>query len=168
MTKQRVLVPNDGSEFCRQVYPVLLKFFAPEQTELVLLRVGHHPAGMVGAPPRPASMNMSLTMFNTHQDAEQAAHPIFASQEWESAEAEIRRQMLQDAHLLETAGYTVEVQVRFGDGGEEIVKYVEYNPVDVIAMTTHGRTGIQKLIFGSVAQHVAAHVSTPILMVRSD
>ena len=41
MTKQRILVPNDGSAFCRQIYPHLLKFFPPEETELILLRVGH-------------------------------------------------------------------------------------------------------------------------------
>ncbi|MCB0152307.1 MAG: universal stress protein, partial [Caldilineaceae bacterium] len=37
-----------------------------------------------------------------------------------------------------------------------------------IAMTTHWRRGIQKLIFGSVAQYVAAHTNTPIFMVRPE
>ena len=34
-----------------------------------------------------------------------AAHPIFASQEWESAKAEIKRTMVEDAHELRGAGY---------------------------------------------------------------
>jgi nucleotide-binding universal stress UspA family protein len=166
MTKHRVLIPNDGSTFCRQIYPHIEKFLPPEETELILLRVGHHPEGLVGAPPRPAGMDVALTMFDSHQDAELAAHPIFASQEWESAQAEIRRTMLEDAHVLEAAGYEVSVEVRFGDRGEAIVHYIQNNEVDLIAMTTHWRTGLQKLIFGSVAQYVAAHVNVPILMIR--
>lgn len=168
MKKQRVLIPNDGSEFSRQIYPHLLKFCVPAQTELVLLRVGHHPTGLVGAPPRPAAMNVGLNMFDTHQDAELAAHPIFASQEMESAQGEIRRLLIEDAHVLQDAGYTVTLEVRFGDPGDEIVKYAEYNPVDMIAMTTHWRTGLQKLLYGSVAQYVAAHAAAPILMVRPE
>lgn len=42
--------------------------------------------------------------------------------------------------------------MRFGDHAEEIIKYIEFKPVDMVAMTTHWRTGIQKLIFGSVAR----------------
>ena len=168
MTKHRVLIPNDGSTFCRQIYPHLQKFLPPEQTELILLRVGHHPEGLLGAPPRPAGMDVALTMYDSHQDAEFAAHPIFASQEWESAEAEIRRTLLEEAHTLEAAGYTVSVEVRFGDRGESIVHYVQNTEVDLIAMTTHWRTGLQKLIFGSVAQQIAAHVNVPILMIRPE
>jgi nucleotide-binding universal stress UspA family protein len=38
----------------------------------------------------------------------------------------------------------------------------------MVAMTTHWRRGIQKLIFGSVAQQVAGHVSVPIMMIRPE
>ena len=161
MTKHRVLVPNDGSQFCRQIYPYIIKFFAPQQYELILLRVGSPPEGILGAPPRPATSDVSLTMYETPSDAEMAAHPIYASQQRESAAAEIRRQMQGDIHTLEEAGFHVDVQVRFGDRGEEIVSFVEYNHIDLIAMTTHWRTGINKLIFGSVAQHVAGHAERP-------
>lgn len=168
MTTRRILVPNDGSQFCRQIYPHIAKFIAPEGTELILLRVGAHPEGMVGAPPRPAAINSSVSMYDTHYDAQMAAHPIYASQAYDSAEAEIKRVMLDDAHELEEAGYQVKIEVRFGDRAEEIIKYVEYNPVDMVAMTTHWRTGIQKLIFGSVAQQIAGRLDIPILMIRPD
>jgi nucleotide-binding universal stress UspA family protein len=166
--KHRILVPNDGSQFCRQIYPQIAKFIPPEETELILLRVGHQPEGLVGAPPRPAAISVSVPMYDTSRDAEYAAHPIFASQEYESAEAEIKRSMIEDAHELEDAGYHVKVVVRFGDRGNEIIRYVEHNPVDMIAMTTHWRTGIQKLIFGSVAQQIAGHVNVPIMMIRPE
>lgn len=168
MTKQRILVPNDGSAFCRQIYPHLLKFFPPEETELILLRVGHAPSGLVPAPPRPAGYDGRAATYASHRDANLALHPIYASQEWDSAAAEIRAELAGDMHLLEQAGYTVTLEVRFGDRGEEIVKFADHRAVDAIAMTTHWRTGIQKLIFGSVAQYVAAHGSAPIFMVRPE
>ncbi len=168
MTKHRVLVPNDGSNFSRHIYPQIKKFLPPEENELVLLRVGQHPEGIVGAPPRPAAMDVTVTMYDTAQDAQWAHHPIFASQERDSAEAEIKRAMLDDAHELADAGYDVSVEVRFGDRGEEIIRYVENHPVDMIAMTTHWRKGFQKLLHGSVAQEVAGHVTVPIFMMRPE
>ncbi|MBW7885481.1 MAG: universal stress protein [Caldilineaceae bacterium] len=166
MTKHVVLVPNDGSEFCRQIYPHLMKLCHPEETRIILLRVGEPPEGHVATPPRPAGYDSGLTMYASHGDATMALHPIYASQEWESAVAEIQSELMVDLHRLEAAGYDVEIEVRFGDRGEEIVKFVENNDVDLIAMTTHWRTGIQKLIFGSVAQYVAGHASVPVLMVH--
>ncbi|MCB0050775.1 MAG: universal stress protein [Caldilinea sp.] len=168
MRKHRVLVPNDGSAFCRQIYPHLLKFFPPDETELTLLRVGHAPSGHVPAPPRPAGYDGSSVTFASHRDANLALHPIYASQEWDSAVAEIEGDLAPDVKLLADAGYTVKLEVRFGERGEEIVKFLEHHPVDAIAMTTHWRRGIQKLIFGSVAQYVAAHTNTPIFMVRPE
>jgi len=168
MTKQRILVPTDGSAFCRQIYPHLLKFFPPEQTQLILLRVGEPPEGHVALPPRPSGLDVTMTAYASDRDANLAHHPIYASQEWESAAAEIRNDLASDLHLLTQAGYEVALEVRFGDRGEEIIRFVENQDVDAIAMTTHWRTGIQKLIFGSVAQHVAARVTVPILMVRPE
>ena len=122
MIKNRILVPNDGSEFCRQIYPHITKFIPPEDTELILLRVGSQPEGMVGAPPRPAAMNVSVPMYDTHQDAQMAAHPIYASQVYDSAEAEIKRAMLKDSRGLEEAGYQVSFKVRFSNRVEEKIK----------------------------------------------
>ncbi len=53
-----------------------------------------------------------------------------------------------------------------GNPGEQIVEYVENHDVDMVAMTTHSRGGLNRLIFGSVAEYVSHHVSVPIMMVR--
>lgn len=166
MTKQRILIPNDGSLFCRQIYPHLLKFFPPEDTQLILLRVGEALEGLTPLPPRPTGYDASMMAYASDREATLARHPIYASQEWDSTVAEIRSELASDIHLLRQAGYEVTLEARFGDRGEEIIKFVENQEIDAIAMTTHWRTGIQKLIFGSVAQHVAAHVNVPIFMVR--
>lgn len=168
MSKQRVLVPNDGSAFCRQIYPHLLKFLRPEETTLILLRVGQPQAGLIGMPPRPAGIDASMTAYETHKDAEYAAHPIYASQEMESAVGAVKAELQEDAQMLKDAGYEVVVEVRFGDRGHEIINFIDTHDVDLIAMTTRWRTGIQKLIFGSVAQQIAGHVNIPILMVKPE
>lgn len=168
MSKQRVLVPNDGSAFCRQIYPHLMKFLQPDDYLLILLHVGHPPGGHVGLPPRPAGFDAGMTTYDSHQDAEYATHPIYASQELESAVGAVKTALADDIRTLRDAGYEVNVEVRFGDASEEIINYLNHHPVDLIAMTTHWRTGIQKLIFGSVAQDIAGHVSIPILMVKPE
>ena len=56
-------------------------------------------------------------------------------------------------------------------GGEPITSILEFarpSAVDLIAMTTHGRTGLSKLLMGSVAQKVLREAVLPTLVVRSD
>jgi|JI10StandDraft_1071094.scaffolds.fasta_scaffold825736_2 nucleotide-binding universal stress UspA family protein len=166
MSKKRVLVPHDGSAFCRQIYPQIQSFLDPEKHELILLRVGATQEGHVGAPPRPAGTDMSVMMYDTHQDAEFAAHPIYASQVMESAAAVIRAELADDINTLEAAGFEVELAVRFGnDRGETIVEYVAERQIDLVAITTHWRRGLPRLIFGSVAQYLVSHIAIPVLMI---
>jgi nucleotide-binding universal stress UspA family protein len=57
--------------------------------------------------------------------------------------------------------------IRHGaDAAAEIVDYAEVNDVDLIAMSTHGRTGVGRWVFGSVASRVLRGTTKPILLVR--
>ena len=167
MTKLRILVPHDGSAFCRQIYPYLLKFFPPEQAELVLLRVGERPvAGTITQTPRPVSLDVTVTAYASSQEATLALHPIYASQEWESSESLLRSTLVGDVHQLKEAGYTVTVEVRLGECADEIVRYALHDSVDAIAMATHFRTGLQKMLHGSIAQALSAHSGIPLFTVH--
>ena len=53
------------------------------------------------------------------------------------------------------------------DPAAEIVDYAEANKVDLIAMSTHGRSGMSRWLFGSVAARVLQGTSKPILLIRS-
>ena len=164
--KHKILVPLDGSEFGRQIFPHIHKFFSPQENRLILLRVGDDPPGHVGHPARPAAPDSNVEMFENRADYVETQHPIFASQERESILAEMEQALAPELTDLKEAGFDVETAVRFGHRGEAIVDFVDSKSVDMVAMTTHWRTGISKLIFGSVAQHVARHVSVPIVMVH--
>ena len=70
------------------------------------------------------------------------------------------------AEVLESAGVTVECIQRDGPPAEVILEEARERNVDLIAMTTHGRGGVARLAFGSVADEVLRHAPCPILLVR--
>ncbi len=167
MDKQRILIPIDGSDFSRRILPQIGRFFMPNLAQIHLLHVADHPAGHVGAPTVPAASEyMDVPYFQSSQDAVFNQHPIYASQERDSLFALLQDDLRRDARGLEHDGYEVIEAVRFGDAGQEIVAYAAEAKIDLIAMTTHGRTGIGRLLFGSVAEHVAHKSPLPVMLLR--
>lgn len=57
-------------------------------------------------------------------------------------------------------------EVRFGDPGHEIVDYVKELPADMIVMPSHGRSGITRLLLGSVADRVLRLAHCPVLVLK--
>lgn len=60
----------------------------------------------------------------------------------------------------------ISFKVLFGDPGREIVKYAEEIGAGVIAMPSHGRSGIKRLMLGSVAERVLRLAHCPVLVLR--
>ena len=61
----------------------------------------------------------------------------------------------------------VEAHVRTGAAASEIAEFVESNSVDLVALSTHGRTGLERFLLGSVAEKVVRHVRCPVLTVKA-
>jgi nucleotide-binding universal stress UspA family protein len=61
------------------------------------------------------------------------------------------------AMLLERASFVVETIVRQGDPRREIVEAAKDWDAELIVVGSHGRTGLQRLILGSVAEYVVRH-----------
>jgi nucleotide-binding universal stress UspA family protein len=53
-----------------------------------------------------------------------------------------------------------------GDPAESILDYIESNSVDLVIMGTHGRKGLDKIIFGSVADQIVRSSAVPVLVVN--
>jgi len=68
---------------------------------------------------------------------------------------------------LHLAGVPVDSVVRFGDPAAEIVREAEAFEADLIAMPTRGRTGVGRLLFGSVAEQVARRAPMAVALVRT-
>jgi len=82
---------------------------------------------------------------------------------WESPDECLKEadQTLRDACI------PAAIEHRKGDPSEEILKAAEEKEADLIAMTTHGRSGPSRWVFGSVAANVLRAASTPLLVVRN-
>ena len=58
------------------------------------------------------------------------------------------------------------VKVAFGDPAGEILKYVELEGIDLIIIGTHGKKGIERALFGSVANRIVKKSPVPVLTVN--
>jgi nucleotide-binding universal stress UspA family protein len=67
---------------------------------------------------------------------------------------------------LRKEGYRVHTLVRVGDPVEQVVAAVEKGNYDLLAMATRGRTGLTRLVLGSVAESVLRQVTIPMLLIR--
>jgi len=68
---------------------------------------------------------------------------------------------------LKRQGVNARFTIRHGEDAAEIIDYAEVNDVDLIAMSSHGRSGVGRWIFGSVAEKVLRGTNKPILLVRA-
>jgi len=67
---------------------------------------------------------------------------------------------------LQAAGVNAEADRREGDAATEILAAARVSSADVIVMGTHGRTGLARLVIGSVARNVLHHAACSVLVVR--
>lgn len=90
--------------------------------------------------------------------------------------AEVEGQMINEAKTyingkandLQLAGFDARGCVLSGDDpAYQIVSYASEKGIDLIAMSTHGRGGLTKLVFGSVTNDVVRHAPCPVLIVRT-
>ena len=92
-------------------------------------------------------------------------HPSINKFEKEIIEgAETRLYEFVDAHFKEFPG--TKTVVVAGDAAEKIVEYIEDQNIDLVIMGTHGRKGMDKVIFGSVAERVVKTSPAPVMVVN--
>ncbi len=63
-------------------------------------------------------------------------------------------------------GFSPKATVVLGDAAEEILNYAQSGEIDLIIMGTHGRKGIERIIFGSVVERVVKKSPIPVLTVN--
>ncbi|HEY7540811.1 MAG TPA: universal stress protein [Methylomirabilota bacterium] len=139
---KRALVPLDGSIVAESVIPFILQVAGPLDLEVTLLSV------VVPAPP----------------SAMDAGPAVIDDAEKQSAEAEAY--LVPFATELRAKGVRVTIAVRRGEPVAEILEGVREARADLIIMTTHGRTGFGRLLFGSVAEGVLRRADVPVFLMR--
>ena len=78
--------------------------------------------------------------------------------------AEKRLYEFVDEHFSEFAN--TKTVVVAGDASEEIIDYIDDQNIDLVVMGTHGRKGMDKIIFGSVAERVLKTSPVPVMVVN--
>ena len=166
MVKNTVVIPMDGSADSIRILPTVQKLLPPAQNRLILLRVCVDSQGLVGTPMSSPAIGADVAMYATPQEAVRAKHPIYATQMQESQRAEVLVEMKETLHRLENLGYEVTLEVTFGEPAKEIINFVTLTAVDLVAMITHGRSGLGKMLFGNVAEELIQRANVPVLLLR--
>lgn len=137
---KRILVPLDGSDFSEAVLPYAEALAQALEAEIILLHVNVEPVTEFESPSSPFSP------------------PI----EVKKAKAEAREYVKSVCYKLEQKGLHATYLIRDGGVAESILDAAEVLQANMIAMTTHGRTGLLHLLLGSVAEQVVRR--SPILV----
>lgn len=137
----RILVPLDGSDFSEcslgHVRAVATSCNVPEVVLLLVLE------------PLQGVYEMSETWISEMQDKAQAFAEDYLSKLTDN---------------LKKEGIAAEGVVVRGRAAEEILEYAKNNQVDLVIMSTHGRSGISRWFIGSVADRVVRHCVAPVLL----
>ena len=94
------------------------------------------------------------------------AEPMPLADISEQLEDSAERELPQLADCEEFKGLEVEQVIVHGDAAAEIVRVAGEREVDLIVVSSHGRTGLGRIIFGSTAEAVVRHASCPVLVVK--
>lgn len=140
-----ILVPTDFSKDARLATSAAIDLLStlPQGARLILLHVYHLPFEYT-------AYGMIPTAFDYFKDVEGAAQD----------------RLREAAGRLEREGLSVETVAREGYPPEVIVDAAESAGADLIAMGTHGRSGLAHLLLGSTAERVVQRARCPVLTVR--
>jgi nucleotide-binding universal stress UspA family protein len=144
---KKILVPLDGSELAECVLPHVESIAKGRGVEsIVLLRVldTYVPSANF------AYVNESL------------------KKEMEASSEEAARKYLDEvAGRINLEGIEVQTQLINGQAAKSIAEYATKNDIGLITIATHGRSGISRWAWGSVADRVLRSACVPVLMVRA-
>lgn len=151
---KRILVPLDGSPRAEKVLPHVEGLARSQEAELILLHVIEPPAIAVpiSAPAiAPAAARMASLDDILIQAEDQAK--IYLHQ------TKVR---------LEKEGISCSTRIDTGNIVQKIVDTADQQDVDLVAMSSHGRSGLGTAFFGSVAVSVLHRIERPILLIRAN
>ncbi|MBI4294688.1 MAG: universal stress protein [Chloroflexi bacterium] len=146
---EKILVPLDGSDLGEAALPYVTDLANGLGCEVVLLRVEAPIAEVIA----------------THGEAV-ALDPKLVAQQRAALAAQVNSYLARITAGLQAKGIKVSSEMREGLPANEIIAFSERNAIDLIAMSTHGRTGFSRWVYGSVTDKVLHSTETPLLVIR--
>jgi nucleotide-binding universal stress UspA family protein len=135
---KKILVPLDGSKLAEGILPRVEWLAKIHNAEVTLLRIA---------------------LAHTFPGTDPVQHQVNVVREAEEYLAKTEAD-------LKAVGVKCNSVVRYGHDAQEIVEHAKDRDFDLIAMSTHGRTGLTQFVLGSVANKVIHTAAAPILLCR--
>ncbi len=133
-----ILVPLDGSAFSERALPVAASLAQALQAQVILVRAVS------------ASVFPGVDATDAQVQAVNEAHDYLSAL----------------AAGLSEQNLNVDIATPYGDPAEMITLEVGLRKADLVVMCTHGRSGLGRWVYGSVAEQVLARSPVPVLLVR--
>ena len=141
---KKILIPLDGSKLSEHALEHLNAVaMADDSPSIILLRVAEPTTALI------AGGSYALEL---------------AAEAKEQAKADAHEYLTKIANDLKKKGMNTETVVTDGVPADDILSYATENKVDLIIMSTHGRSGVTRWFFGSVAEKVIRHSTVPVLI----
>ncbi len=140
-----ILVPLDGSELSEKALAAAYTIAGMGKAEITLLRVLH-----------PVE---EIIKIDEH-------HAIYVDQQIDFRTKRANEYLKKIRDLAEKT-FTINIAVEMGDAAETIINFACKNSIDLIVMSTHGRSGMKRWVYGSVAGKILSNAYNPVLLIRS-
>jgi len=148
-----IVVPLDASERAEKILPHVEALSGIKMGEVILLHV-IEPTAFVPSPAVPPRGTAVVT-------------PQAYVDQVETMRAAAEEYLSKVQTILKSKGIDAETLIETGPAAERIVDVADERDADLIALASHGRTGLSRVFFGSVAAAVLHRSETPLLLVRS-
>jgi nucleotide-binding universal stress UspA family protein len=145
---KRILVPTDFSESAEQALKYAVRFNGLYHAEVFLLHVFNLPE------------YVSPLSAKAEVDSEVGDDVL------EAAKKRALEKLEDIARRLADKKPAISISLSMGVPFEEIVKFSAERDVDLIVMSTHGRTGLGRILLGSTTERVISHAACPVIVLK--
>lgn len=142
---KHILVPLDGSELAELALAHAFSLAELSQSDVTLLQV-------------------ILPIDHVISDEE---HLIYVDQQWANQREFALTYLKKICKRDGPRNIKIHLAVEMGSPAETIIDYAHEKPIDLVVMATHGRSGLQRWVYGSVADKVLRGANVPVLLVRA-
>ena len=143
-----VIVPLDGSELAESVLPAVTELAKKLGLEIVLFRAFNIPYGVYAGADGYYAINFDQMIAEIKDEA---------TAYLETKTEELKGKGVENVSFL----------VKEGLSADEIISIGRQTPDNLIAMCTHGRSGVKRWVLGSVTETVVRHCGDPVLVIRA-
>jgi len=147
---KKIMVPLDGSELAECVLPHIK----------TIVKGATSPEVVIVQAVEPFSVPYGIGVSQFASLEEIKAFGV-------DQEAEAKKYLKKITARLKKAGIKARAEVIHGRACEALIDYANKNDIDLVIIATHGRSGISRWVWGSVAERLLRSICVPVLMVRA-